>query len=166
MSRRTAVALLSVLAVVAGCATPAPSPPPSPLPLTGLLPDLRGSWTGTWGGTPLNVLITAQEDVGDPAGGVYLGTFLVLGERAPTVSGVLTYARQGEAVSVSVRGWARASGRAISLVLAAAAPDGNLRLALGGASPQRLTGTGKSDFRWGPQGTVEIARTAGPPSSR
>src|SRR6266540_3104030 len=125
MSRGAAVAVLGLVALLAGCATAVPSPPPaSPPPsATDFFSDLRGTWTGTWGGTPLNVVITAQADGGDPAGGVYLGTFLVFGERAPTVSGVMTYTRQGEAVSVSVRGWTRASGRAVTLVLAAAAPD-------------------------------------------
>jgi hypothetical protein len=146
--------------MLAGCATSAPSPPPPPPPsATRLPPDLRGTWTGTWGGTPLSLLITEQADAGDPVRGVYLGTFLVLGERAPTLSGVMTYTRRGEAVSVSVRGWTRA----VTLVLAAATPDGNQRLALRGAGSERLAGTGESDFRWGPQGMVEIARTAGPP---
>jgi hypothetical protein len=128
--------------------------------------DLRGTWKGTWGGTPLTLVLAEHLDDGEPAGGLYLGSFLLLGERAPMVSGVMTYTSRGEAVSVSVRGWARATGpAAVTLVLAAASPSGNQRLAVTGPVSQRLSGTGASDFRWGPQGPVEIARVEGPPAA-
>jgi hypothetical protein len=151
-------AIVALAAALAGCATPPPPPPEAFLAVV-VRHDLRGSWTGTWGGTPLSVLITDQSEDGDSTGGVYLGSYLLLGERSPTLSGVMTYTRKGEAVSVSVRGWTHSSGGAVAVTLTAAAPDGILRLALRGATPERLAGTGESDFRWGPQGAVQISRT-------
>ncbi len=150
---RLAAALAVVLAL-AGCATTPEGPPPTPT----AAPDLRGGWTGTWGGAPLTLTVTDQVDDA-PYSGLYVGPWLVSGQRVPGMSGILTYQRRpGEPVSVAFNGWFVAR-TPMDLRVLASAPDGLQKLKLTLDGPDHLVGTGDSDNHFGPQGPVELTRT-------
>lgn len=142
---------------LAGCANGPAGPPPAswvgPPP-----PDLRGTWTGTWGGTPLTLVVTDQIDAAGSSGGVYFGSVQLLGHRTPGIAGVMTSTIAGNPVSTSVEGWLGSTGAAITLRLSAQALHGMQWLTLTRVEPNRLLGRGASDFRWGPQGDVELSR--------
>ncbi|HEY7648491.1 MAG TPA: hypothetical protein VID04_05755 [Methylomirabilota bacterium] len=156
MSRR---ALLGLVLALAGCAgSPGPMAPPAASLAD--FPDFRGSWTGTWGGGPVRLVITEQDDQ-DWRSGVYVGSWQVLGQRVPGVSGVLTSAIAGDQVSASVKGWLTISARgALTLWLEARSVNGVQRLTLVSGPPDRLAGAGDSDFRWGPRGPIELSRSS------
>ncbi len=119
-------------------------------------PDLRGTWSGTWAGAPLTLVVMDQAELG--ASGVYLGSYLVLGQPVPGVSGVMTSTVAGQPVSAAVTGWLGSSGPAVTLLLQARTLHGTLRLTLTRAQADRLVGKGESDFSWGPRGDVELSR--------
>lgn len=146
---------LALAALLTGCA--GPTPPPPPVPPAVAIPDLRGTWSGRWGGTPLTLLVIEQQDR-DDSSGVHLGSLQVLGERAPTVSGVMTATIRGDAVSTSVEGWFGYVNGALMLLVRGATSDGPLELSLTRVDRERLTGTGASRFRWGPRGPVDLTR--------
>jgi hypothetical protein len=147
--RRLAV-MLALL--VAGCASTEPVAAPAVS-----APDLRGSWTGTWGGEPLALLLTEQT-IGPGDGGVMLGPWQLLGERYPTVAGVLTSTIRGERVSTHVDGQLSQSGNRLMLTLRAHSAAGDQRMTLRLLDPDRLQGSGDSQYRWGPQGPAQLTR--------
>lgn len=152
-------AVLGLVLLLAGCAgSHGPMAPPPGATLD--IPDFRGTWTGTWGGSAVSLVITEQEDQ-DWRSGVYLGSMQVLGQRAPGVSGVLTSAVPGGRVSATIRGWLTTSGRgAVTLLLEASTVDGMQHLTLTSGPPDRLAGQGDSEFRWGPRGPIELMRSS------
>lgn len=152
---RARVAALGLLLAVGACAGPIIPPPPAP---GTALPDLRGTWTGTWAGEPVTLLITEQAEERPGAGGFYVGTAHVLGERWPTITGVLTFSDRSGATSTHARGWVGQEGRRLRLLVAAAPGAGDIVLDLAVEPDGRLTGTGASDFRWGPRGPVTLTR--------
>src|SRR5205809_7412273 len=79
------------------------------------VPDLRGTWTGTWGGTPLTLVVVTQEE--DPTSGVFVGPWLLFGQQLPGVSGVLSFTVGNEAISVNVRGRVGESNGRLTFVL-------------------------------------------------
>jgi hypothetical protein len=150
---------LALIALLLGCTS-------SPLlPATAaVVPDVRGTWTGSWGGSPLSLVVIDQTD--DAAeSGIYLGSFLLLGNRTPGVTGVMTSTIAMERVSVNIQGWFGYTGTALTLVLRAATGGGDQTLRLT-AIGERLVGTGSSNFRWGPQGRVELTRQVAPPDGK
>jgi hypothetical protein len=154
-------ALLGLLLLLAGCGG---SPAPMALPPGATLevPDFRGTWTGTWGGSAVTLVITEQEDQ-DWRSGVYVGSMQVLGHRVPGVGGVLTSGVPGGRVSATVRGWMMASGRGgVTLLLEARTVDGLQHLTLASGPPDRLAGQGDSEFRWGPRGPIVLMRSSPP----
>jgi hypothetical protein len=120
------------------------------------VPDLRGTWTGTWGGTPLTLLVFEQEDA-SPSGGVSLGPWLLLGEQLPGLSGVLTFTVRGEAISVNVRGRLGDSNGRLTLVLEPLTAHGGW-ITLTTVDERHLAGVGRSRASWEPEGPVELAR--------
>ena len=120
------------------------------------VPDLRGTWTGTWGGTPLTLLVLEQEDA-SPSGGISLGPWPLLGELLPGVSGVLTFTVRGEAVSVNVRGRLGDSSGRRTLVLEPLTEHGGW-ITLTSVDEHRLAGVGRSRASWEPEGPVELQR--------
>ena len=150
--------LVTVLlaAVLGGCALgPALPPPPS-----GPVPDLVGTWRGTWGGAPAALLIT-QQTADSGYSGVFVGNYQLGGPNRPGISGVLTSTIRGEAVSARAEGWAGndAAGRLLLLVHSES-PAGVQRLTLARVSPDQLQGTGDSTFGWGPRGPARLTRQA------
>jgi hypothetical protein len=145
--------------ILAGCAgTSEPGGPQ--LPSTLAVPDLRGTWTGTWGGTPLTLVVLEQKEV-DTRSGVYVGPVQVLGQRVPGVVGVMTSVIDGSRVSASVEGWLTTSARGgLALLLSTRTLEGRQWLTLAIVESHRLVGRGESEFRWGPRGAVELIRSA------
>lgn len=148
-------AALGLLLALGGCAGPVVPPPP---PRGTALPDLRGTWTGTWAGEPVALLITEQAEEGPGAGGFYVGTAHVLGERRPTIAGVLTFSDRTGTTATHARGWVGLEGGRLRLLVAAAPGAGRIVLDLAVEPDGRLIGTGESDFRWGPRGPVTLTR--------
>lgn len=144
---------LALLIAVTGCAHSAAPPPPIAYEPVG---ELAGTWTGTWGGTPLTLVIVEHTE-GAPYSGLYFGPWLVAGGRYPGISGVLTYSSSGSPASVRFNGWIYSS-RPFTLRVLAEAPDGQLHARLRGAGAGGLAGEGESTFRWGPQGPIELSR--------
>jgi hypothetical protein len=151
------VVVLALLAV--GCAATAPPPPPAVV-----VPDLRGTWTGTWGGTPLTLLVTDQQS-GPGDSGLVIGPWQVLGEPYPTVTGVLTSSVRGESVSTRMDGLVGDAGGGVVVSVRARSRAGEQRLTLRLVNPDRLEGSGDSQYDWGPQGPVQLARHARPRAS-
>jgi hypothetical protein len=148
--RRVVVALaIAVLVAIAGCET-VPAPPAGMV-----VPDLRGTWAGTWGGRPMSLLIRDQHDAGGD-GGVYLGAWQVLGDTRPAVAGILTFPLREAPVSTGMQGRLGYAG-GLTLLIEANPADGRQELVLKHRDG-RLSGTGTSAFPWGPQGTVELTR--------
>jgi hypothetical protein len=143
--------VLGLALVLGGCAaTPALTMPRQPIP------DLRGTWTGTWGGTSLTLFVLEQN--GESAsGGVAVGSWSLLGERLPGLSGVLTLTVRGEAVSVNVRGRLGDSNGRLTLVLDQLTTNG-AQITLTSVDEHRLAGVGTSRASWEPQGPVELTR--------
>jgi hypothetical protein len=152
--RRILVLLAAVL--VGGCAV-GPSLPPPP---SGPVPDLIGTWRGTWGGEPIALLITEQT-AHSGYSGVFLGDYQLGGPHRPGIAGVLTSTIRGEAVSARAEGWAGndAAGRLLLLVHSES-PAGVQRLTLARVGPDQLQGTGDSTFGWGPRGPARLTRQA------
>ena len=163
-ARRATISLmwrvaLGVVLALAGCTGLEPLPPTVPVP------DLRGTWSGSWGGAPMSLVIVEQAEIGGPSG-VYVGPIpvdsVLGGRRDPSVSGVITYTVRGQPVSASVNGrLGRLTGRT-SMVLETAVPDGVQRLVLDRVEPERLAGYGDSTFAWGPDGRIELTRCTKP----
>ncbi len=147
--------VVSLALVVAGCATSLVPPPAASAP------DLRGTWIGTWGGAPLTVLVTDQGH-GHGESGLVIGPWQVLGQPYPTVSGVLTASIRGEMVSTHMEGLLSDSGGRLVVTVRARSGAGDQRLTLRLVSPDRLEGMGDSQYAWGPQGPVQLARQAQP----
>jgi hypothetical protein len=142
---------VAFLAFFGGCAPAVPLTMPA-----GPLPDLRGAWTGTWGGTPLTLVILEQQEA-MPVEGVFLGTWHVLGRKMPGVSGVLTFIIRGEPVSVNVQGRLADSSGRTTLILEPVTVNGG-RMTLTHRGEHRLVGEGTSRMWWEPEGPVELAR--------
>jgi hypothetical protein len=153
MRHRIAVAVLALFA--AACATGAPRPQPPPPGTT--ISDLRGSWRGTWGGTPVALLITDQQP-GAGYSGLYVGSYQVLGHEGPGVSGILTSRINNEQTSTAAHGWFGGVEGQLTLRIIADSPSGQQRMTLRPDGPNRLVGMGDSSFRWGPSGPIELVR--------
>jgi hypothetical protein len=138
------------------CASAAPPPPPALV-----APDLRGTWTGTWNGTPLSLLVTEQQS-GHGDSGLVIGPWHVLGERYPVVSGVMTSSLGGEAVSTRMDGLLSDEGGRLVVTVRAHSRAGEQRLTLRLVEPDRLEGRGDSQYAWGPRGPVQLVRRPAP----
>ena len=145
-----------ILLVVAlyGCAQTVDQAPP--LPATAV-PDPRGTWTGTWGGTPVQLVIVEQRELGDYAG-LYFGPVQLLGRRRPGVAAVLTSTIAGASVSANAEGWLGYANGGLLLFLRATTPSGVQQVTLDRSAGDRWSGRGESDFAWGPQGPIELVR--------
>jgi hypothetical protein len=151
------LAALAVVVLLGGCA---PAPPPLAPPPAGVVPDLRGTWRGSWGGTPLSLVVTGQENMS--TSGIYVGPWPVLGQELPGIAGVLTYMAGGAPVSVNVKG--RFGGGPDGRLLLVLEPTGQVGqfMTLTQVDAQRLSGMGRSHSQWDPEGPVELVRQPAP----
>ena len=150
---RRALVILALL--VAGCAGgPVLTQP------TVMIPDLRGTWRGTWGGAPITLLVLEQGGT-TRQGGITVGPWPLTGAGLPALDGVLTYPSDGAPVSVNVRGRFGDWNGGFTLVVDALTRNGQ-QLVLTHVSGDRLRGAGTSRQSWDPQGPVELARATGP----
>ena len=127
------------------------------------MPDLRGTWAGTWGGTPLTLVILEQRDA-EPVDGVTIGSWQVLGRNLPGVAGILSVKIRNEMVSVNVQGRLGISNGRLTLVLEPATVNGGW-ISLTRLEENRLAGTGTAQMSWEPQGPVELIRQAPGPTA-
>src|SRR5262245_21775304 len=94
---RGSLAIL-VAVLLGGCVVTPPVGPPAVSP-----PDLRGTWIGTWGGTPLRIIVIDQQiSTGDS--GLVIGSWQLLGQYYPTVNGTMTTTIGGESISTNMTG--------------------------------------------------------------
>lgn len=147
-------------AVVLGAATSTvllacAGPPPLATPV-GAMPDLRGTWKGTWGGVPVTLVILDQGDT-EPTDGVVIGPWQAFGQNLPGVSGIMTVKIRSELVSVNVQGRLGTSNGRLTLVLEPATVNGGW-ISLMRIDDNRLAGTGAAQMSWEPQGPVELTR--------
>jgi len=153
--------VLTVAAVsLFACGTP---PPPLTTPV-GMMPDLRGTWNGTWGGAPLTLVILDQRDA-EPIGGVSVGPWQVFGRDLPGVSGILSVAIRNEMVSVNVQGRLGSSNGRLTLVLEPATVNGGW-ISLTRLDENRLAGAGTAQMSWEPRGPVELIRQPQGPAAK
>jgi hypothetical protein len=154
--RRAGLFVLAVLLTACSTAPPPLAPP------DGHLPDVRGTWTGTWGGAPVTLVILDQTDAA-PVEGVSVGPWQVFGRNLPGVSGILTVKIRSEMVSTNVQGRLGLANGRLALELAPATANGGW-ISLTKLDENRMRGTGMSQMSWEPQGPVELVRQpAGPP---
>jgi hypothetical protein len=137
-------------ALLAACST---APPPL-APPPGRLPDVRGTWTGTWGGAPMTLVILDQTDAA-PVDGVSVGPWQVFGRNLPGVSGILTVKIRSEMVSTNVQGRLGLANGRLALELAPATANGGW-ISLTTVDENRMSGTGMSQMSWEPRGPVEL----------
>ena len=119
--------------------------------------DLRGTWAGTWGGAPVQLVIVEQIELGERSG-IYFGPVQVLGRRRPGIAGVLTSTIAGAPVSANAEGWLGNVGGRLTLLVRATTTAGIQQVTLARTAADRWTGRGESEFAWGPQGAIDIVR--------
>lgn len=127
---------------------------------TQAVPDLRGTWRGTWGGAPITLLVLEQGGT-TRQDGITVGPWPLTGAGLPALDGVLTYPSNNAPVSVNVRGRFGDWNGGFTLVVDALTRDGQ-QLVLTRVSPERLSGNGTSRLSWDPQGAVDLTRATPP----
>jgi hypothetical protein len=152
--------VLALALIVTGCATGERLPPPAVS-----VPDLRGTWTGTWGRTPLT-LVVSDQTTGHGESGLMIGPWQVLGEVYPTVTGVMTSSISGEMVSTHMEGLLSDAGGRLVVTVRARSRAGDQRMQLRLVDSDRLEGAGDSQYDWGPRGPVRLERQPPPRAAR
>jgi hypothetical protein len=156
--RRVGGLVIGLAALLSACT----APPALTTPL-GEMPDLRGTWTGTWGGTPLTLVVLEQRDA-EAFDGVSVGSWQVFGRNLPAVAGILSVKIRSEMVSVNVQGRLGTSNGRLTLVLEPATVNGGW-ITLTRLDENRLAGSGRAQMSWEPQGPVELIRQPRDPAA-
>jgi len=144
--------VLALAILSAGCVVTPPAGPPAVAP-----PDLRGTWVGTWGGTPLSLVVTDQRiSTGDS--GLVIGSWQLLGQYYPTLDGVMTTTIRGESITTNVTGQIWQSGEFFGITIRGRASAGDQQMTVKLVEEDRLEGMGQSQYTWGPQGPVQAVR--------
>jgi hypothetical protein len=137
---------------------PRSAPPMQPAPAQ-VVPDLRGTWTGTWAQSPLTLLVLNHDEM--PVSSVYIGPWAPHAQRELGLSGILTFTARNEAISANVRGrFANSNGRYV-LVLDPITGNG-AQIVLTRVERDYMSGVGTSRATWEPSGPIELARRVGP----
>jgi hypothetical protein len=155
---RSALGLAVLALLAASCASITTLPPPPPPGTAVSIPDMRGTWRGTWGGEPAALLITDQQTTG--YSGLYVGNYQVFGHERPGVSGIVTSQIDKAQTSVRAAGWFGGVGNQLTLVIVADSPILQQRITVRLDGPDRLVGMGESSSAWGPSGPIELRRAA------
>jgi len=145
-----ALVVLFALALAACATGPVLSQP------TATIPDLRGTWRGTWGGTPATLLVLEQGGTARQ-GGISIGPWPLTGAGLPSLAGVLTFVSNGAPVSVNVQGRFGDWNGGLTVVVDALTRDGQ-QLVITRIAADRLAGTGTSRLDWDPRGPVNLER--------
>ena len=150
MSRALVVLLTLALAA---CATGTVLAPP-----TADIPDLRGTWRGTWASTSVTLVVLEQGGA-TRQGGITLGPWPLTGTPLPSFDGVLTFVSNGKPITVNAQGrFGDLDGR-LAVVVDALTAD-RQQLVLSYVSQQVLAGFGTSRLDWDPRGPVDLTRVA------
>jgi hypothetical protein len=148
MARARVVLLLLLLS---GCATGPVLAPPS-----GDIPDLRGTWRGTWAATPVTLVVIEQGGTARQ-GGISIGPWPITGAGLPTFSGVLTYVSNGRPVTVNVQGRFGDWEDGLTVVVDALTAD-RQQLVITHIAANHLHGFGTSRLDWDPRGPLDLTR--------
>ena len=154
---RSGRGLVMLAVFAASCATVSTLPPPPPPGTAASIPDMRGTWRGTWGGAPAALLITDEQTAAGYSG-IYVGNYQVLGHERPGMAGILTSQIDNAQTSVRASGWFGGVANQLTLVILADSPSGQQRITVRPEGPDRLVGMGDSNFRGGPSGPIELQR--------
>lgn len=124
------------------------------------IPDLRGTWRGTWAATPVTLVVIEQGGT-TRQGGIAIGPWPLTGAGLPTFAGVLTFVSNGAPVSVNVQGRFGDWDGGFTVVVDALTRD-RQQLVFTHVAGDRLAGFGTSRLDWDPRGPVDLARAAAP----
>jgi hypothetical protein len=157
-----AVAAVLAMATLTHAQQPPPPPPPGAAPVG--LPDLSGTWKGTWGDAPTTLVIFKRSEaalVGQALSGLSNFASTVVGQGDSTVKGTLSTNGRAGPLSVAVNGRLGLFNNRLTLVLNAQPGwtwSDYQELVLTTVTPERMSGTGTSTAQWGPTGPVELKR--------
>jgi hypothetical protein len=149
--------MVRVLAVALALALTACASEPRLEQPADIVPDLRGTWQGTWGGAPVTLNVLEQGGT-TRQGGIVVGPWPLTGAGLPSMAGVLTFPVRGEPVSVNVKGRFGDWNGGLRLLIDTLAAD-SAQLLLTPIAGDRLVGSGTSRLSWQPQGPVELVKT-------
>jgi hypothetical protein len=155
---------LLLVALAVGAASAQQPAPPAPAPQA--WPDLSGSWKGTWGGSPATLVIFKRSEaafVSQALGGMYNFAQAVVGQNDGDVQGTLSTSGAAGPLSVSVAGRLGVFNNRLTLVLNARPGFGindYQELVFTTVTAQQLQGSGTSTMQWGPNGPIDLQRTA------
>jgi hypothetical protein len=155
-----AVAAVFAMATLAHAQQPPPAPP---APQAGL-PDLSGTWKGTWGDAPTTLVIFKKSEsalVGQALSGLSNFASTAVGQGDSDVKGTLSTNGRAGPLSVAVSGRLGMFNNRLTLVLNGQPGwtwSDYQELVLTTVTPERLTGSGTSTAQWGPTGPVELKR--------
>ena len=145
--------VLGLVLTMAACSTgPVLAPP------TFDVPDLRGTWRGTWASTPVTLVVVEQGGTARQ-GGISVGPWPLTGPGLPSFDGMLTFVSNGKPITVNAQGrFGDLDGR-LAVVVDALTAD-RQQLVLSYVSEQVLAGFGTSRLDWDPRGPVDLTRVA------
>jgi hypothetical protein len=150
-----------LLAGASAASAQQPAPPP---PAPQAMPDLSGTWKGTWGGAPTTLVVFKRSEaafVGQALGGLYNFAQAVVGQNDGDVTGTLSTDGRAGPLSVSVAGRLGVFNNRLTLVLNARPGFGvndYQELVFTTVTPTELVGSGTSTMQWGPSGPVDLKR--------
>jgi hypothetical protein len=124
------------------------------------IPDLRGTWRGTWAATPVTLVVMEQGGTARQ-GGIALGPWPITGAGLPSMAGVLTFVSHGTPITVNVQGRFGDFEGGFTLVVDALTAD-RQQLVFTHVGDDRLGGFGTSRLDWDPRGPIDLSRAASP----
>ena len=123
---------------------------------TGDVPDLRGTWRGTWAATPVTLVVIEQGGTARQ-GGISIGPWPLTGAGLPSFSGMLTFVSNGAPITVNVQGRFGDWDGGFTLVVEALTRD-RQQLVFTHVGDHHLAGFGTSRLDWDPRGPVDLER--------
>ena len=152
--------MIRVLAAVLALSLAACSTGPVLTQPTSDIPDLRGTWRGTWAARPVTLVVVEQGGTARQ-GGIAIGPWPLTGAGLPSLSGMLTFVSNGAPITVNVQGRFGDFEGGFALVVDALTAD-RQQLVFTYVRSDRLGGFGTSRLDWDPRGPIDLARVASP----